>query len=106
MSPEIVFAMYRPNAGKEKELEQLVKQHSPTLRKLELITDREVVLARAKNGTIIEVFEWRSKDATKRAHEHPAVAQIWEQMGKYGSFATLGSLDEAASEFPHFTPIA
>lgn len=105
MSPEIVFAMYRPHAGKEGELEKLVKQHSPMLRKLELITDREVVLARAKNGTIIEVFEWRSKDATKRAHEHPAVAQIWEQMAQYGTFATLGSLEEANAEFPHFAPI-
>jgi hypothetical protein len=45
---KIVFALYRPHAGKGAELLQAVAMHYPVLRKLELITDRTPVIARAK----------------------------------------------------------
>ncbi len=72
----------RPHAGKHAMLAwSLVQRHCPTLRKYELITDREPVICRAGDGTIIEVFEWVSDEAHKRVHELPEIAAIWEQMG-------------------------
>lgn len=105
MSPEVVFALYRPHPGKDAELQALIKQHVPTLRRVELITDRPVVLVRAKDGTYIEVFEWRTADSSRIAHEHPEVAKVWEAMGKIADFPALDSLEESKSRFTHFTPV-
>ena len=105
MSPQIVFALYRPHQGKDAALRALIAQHLPTLRKLALITDRPPLLMRAKDGTYIEVFEWRTAESAGRAHEHPEVAQVWGAMGEIADFSTLGSLEEAGGPFPHFEPV-
>ena len=80
----------------------MIDQHVPTLRKLELITDRPAVLARSGNGTYVEIFEWRESG---RAHEHPEVARIWEAMEQVADLPSLDSLEEAGRTFPHFEPI-
>ncbi|HSE41002.1 MAG TPA: hypothetical protein VLH08_09585 [Acidobacteriota bacterium] len=105
MGSEIVFALYRPNKGKDTELEKLIAQHGPTLRRLELITDRPVVLVKSKNGTYIEIFEWRTEESAGLAHHHPEVAKIWEAMGKIADLPTIDSLEEISERFPHFQPI-
>jgi hypothetical protein len=106
MKPEIVFALYRPHAGKDAELRRLIAQHLPVLRRLELVTDRPAILVRAKDGTYVEVFEWRSAQASKLAHEHPEVARVWEAMGAVAEFPALESLEEARERFSHFQPVA
>ena len=106
MTPQIVFAVYRPHAGKSDALKKLIKEHLPTLRKLELITSRPDVLVQAKDGAFIEVFEWVSDEAAENAHEHPAVARIWEAMGQVCDFGALDSLAESKKPFSHFTPVA
>jgi hypothetical protein len=100
-----VFALYRPHAGKDAELLKAVAMHYPVLRKLELITDRAPVVARAGDGSIVEVFEWVSEEAAQKAHEHPEIAAVWESMGKVGDVAALSSLAEVQRPFPHFEPI-
>ncbi|MCY4129301.1 MAG: hypothetical protein OXG15_08685 [Gammaproteobacteria bacterium] len=102
MNPEIVIAMYKPHEGKDTALRELIRQHVPTLRRLELITDRPTLLVQARNGTYMEIFEWRE---VGRAHEHPEVARIWEAMELVADLVSLSSLDEARRSFPHFTPI-
>lgn len=104
--PEIVIALYRPHPGKDKELRELIRQHLPTLRELELATDRPAILMRAKDGTFLEVFEWRTDESAGLAHEHPLVAKIWEAMGKIADFPALDSLEEAKERFSHFEPAA
>jgi len=106
MKPEVVFALYRPHAGKDAELRRLIAQHLPVLRKLELVTDRPPILVRAQDGTYIEVFEWRSEESARLAHEHPEVAKVWEAMGEIADFPALDSLVEAKERFSHFKPIA
>jgi hypothetical protein len=106
MKPEVVFALYRPHAGKDTELRRLIAQHLPLLRKLELVTDRAPILVRAQDGTYIEVFEWRSEESARLAHEHPEVAKVWEAMGEIADFPALDSLQEAKERFSHFEPIA
>jgi len=87
---KIVFALYRPHAGKGAELLQAVAMHYPVLRKLELITDRAPVV---------------SEEAAQKAHEHPEIAAVWESMGKVGDVAALSSLAEVQRPFPHFEPV-
>lgn len=103
--PQVVFALYRPHEGKDAELRRLIAQHLPVLRRLEMITDRPAVLVRSKNGTYIEVFEWRSTAMSGRAHEHPEVARVWEAMGQIAGFPGLESLEEAKERFSHFEPV-
>ena len=105
MKPEIVFAMYRPHPGKDAELIRIVETHVPTLRRLELATDRPALLVKAKNGTYIEIFEWSTAEAAGLAHQHPEVAKVWEAMGKISDFSTLADLEESKENFPHFEPI-
>lgn len=105
MSPEMVIALYRPHPGKERELDALVARHVPALREAELITARGTLAGRAKDGTVVEVFEWVSADAARRAHELPGVARVWEAMAQVADFVTLGGLAEADQRFPHFAAL-
>ncbi len=98
----VVFASYKPNSGKENELLVLVKKHFPVLQEYGLVTKREPIQVISKNGTIIEVFEWVSKEASSKAHEHPAIAKIWEAMAKVCNFESVDSLEEVKKPFAHF----
>ncbi|MEZ0228232.1 MAG: hypothetical protein ACAI25_06380 [Planctomycetota bacterium] len=103
--PVVAFALYKPKPGKAKELEVLVAKHIPTLRELGLVTDRAPVLVRSTDGTLIEVFEWRSGEAIGRAHQHPKLAMVWEAMGAIAEFPPLSALPEANGRFPGFAPV-
>ena len=105
MNPEIVIAMYRPNEGKDEELQALIREHIPTLRRLGLITERPAILCRSSDGTYLEIFEWSSNEAAGLAHEHPDVVKIWEPMAAVATFPGLGDLPEAGHRFPHFAPV-
>ena len=76
----LAIATYKPKAGKDQALYELVQKHLPALRELQLATDRHNFIAKSENGTIIEVFEWTSMNAIKAAHQHPAVIDIWEKI--------------------------
>ena len=104
--PEIVFALYRPHAGKANELAAIVRDHVPALQRLGLATARAPIACAAEDGTIIEIFEWADGEAADRAHEHPEVAMIWEKMGAIADFAALGDLAESRKPFSHFRPLA
>jgi hypothetical protein len=99
---EIVFAAYKPHEGKVSELEKLISRHTPLLRELELVTDRPALTIKSKDGTYIEVIEWQNEKTAKMAHEHPAVAKIWEAMAQISDFKTLSSLPEASHSFAHY----
>lgn len=105
MKPEIVFALYRPREGKDAELLELISQHLPVLRRLELITSRPAILLKSKNGTYIEIFEWRSSESANIAHQHPEVAVVWEAMSEICDLPGLDSLEECKERFPHFAPV-
>ena len=62
-------------------------------------------LVKSKNGTFVAIFEWSSHEAAGLAHHHPEVAKVWEAIGKFGDLATLDSLEETKSMFPHFEPV-
>jgi hypothetical protein len=100
----IVIACYKPKAGKEKALKALIVDHVPTLLRIGLVTERAPILMEAKDGTLIEVFEWTSPEAIQAAHTHPAVLRMWEEYGKVCDYIPVGQVAEAAQLFSEFTP--
>ena len=60
-------------------------------------------LARSRDGTYVEIFEWRSHGAKEAAHQHPSVAAIWEAMAEIADLLPLASLAEAQAPFPNFS---
>ena len=100
-----VIAYYRPKAGQQEALRALVGSHVATLRSIGLVTDRRPVAMEARDGTIVEVFEWRSEEAIQAAHAHPAVQTMWEAFGKVCDYIPLSQVAEASQLFSEFTPV-
>jgi hypothetical protein len=100
----MVIAAYRPKPGKEADLLALTRDHVPALRKLGFATDRQALAMKAKDGTIVEVFEW-ADGAIAKAHEHPDVHAMWAKYGEACDYVPLKDLPEAASMFADFEPI-
>ena len=99
MSGVIVIVAYRA-----KELLDLVRNRMPTLRK-GLATDREPTIMRARDGTIIEVSEWKSQEAIDAAHKNPNVLAMWETFFAICDCVPFRTLAEAEEMFPNFEPL-
>ncbi len=54
----IVIVAYKRKPGKEANLLQLTREHVPLLRAEGLATGHPVTSCQAKDGTVVEVFEW------------------------------------------------
>jgi len=102
MSTILAFAMYRPAPGKKEELQEILKDHIPTLRELGFITDGTAYSLESKDGTLIEVFEWVGEEAKTEAHHHPAIRTIWAKMMDICTFPGMNTLPEAEKGFPGF----
>ncbi|WP_374075982.1 VOC family protein [Bdellovibrio bacteriovorus] len=98
----IAVVCYRPKPGKEEALQQLLQNHVPTLRQQGLITDYPSTLMTSQDGTLVEIFEWKSPTHAKKAPSVPAVKKIWDETVQLAEFVPLGKLDEARSPFAHF----
>ena len=101
----VVIACYRPKAEQQQALRELLRDHVPTLRSIGLVTDRIPVTLEAKDGTVIEIFEWASPDAIQVAHTHPIVAAMWEEFARVCDFVPVGQVPEASQLFADFTPV-
>jgi quinol monooxygenase YgiN len=102
----VVIVAYRPKPGKENEILELVCERVPTLRKEGLVTDRVPTLMRTKDGTIIEVSEWKSREAIDAAHKNPTVLAMWNKFFAVCDCVPLNTLEEANDMFAGFEPIA
>jgi quinol monooxygenase YgiN len=96
---------YRPKPGKEQELWELVRSRVPILRQEGLVTDRVPTIVRSRDGTIVEVSEWKSREAIDAAHKNPNVLAMWEKFFAVCDCVPLNTLPEAADMFAGFTPI-
>jgi quinol monooxygenase YgiN len=105
MAGVIVIVAYRPKPGKEDELLELVRARVPTLRKEGLVTDRTPTMMRARDGAIIEVSEWKSREAIDAAHKNPNVLAMWNKFFAVCDCVPLKTLAEAEEMFAGFAPI-
>ena len=101
----IAIAAYRPREGRAAELEALVREHIPILAAQGLVTSRASVAMRAKDGTIVEVFEWKSAAAIQLAHGNPAVSEMWARFNEVCTYEPLASLEESKQLFAGFAPV-
>ena len=100
-----VIVAYHPKPGKEDELLTLVRSRVPNLRKEGLVTGREPVIMRSRDGTIIEVSEWKSREAIDAAHKNPNVLAMWNKFFAVCDCVPLNTLAEAQEMFAGFEPI-
>ena len=105
MAGVVVIVAYRPKPGREKELLEIVRSRIPTLLKEGLVTDRVPVIMRAKDGTIIEVSEWKSQQAIEEAHKNPRVLAMWDKFFALCDCVPLKTVPEAEMMFAGFAPI-
>ena len=105
MNGVCVIVAYRPKPGKAAELLELVRNRVPTLRKEGLVTNRTPTIMRARDGTIIEVSEWKSQEAIDAAHKNPNVLAMWNKFFEACDCIPLNTLAEANDLFAGFEPI-
>jgi quinol monooxygenase YgiN len=105
MTGIICIVAYRPKPGHEKELLEIVRDRVPTLRMEGLVTDRVPTMMRAKDGTIIEVSEWKSPQAIEEAHKNPRVLAMWDKMFSVCDCVPLKMVPEAETMFAGFEPL-
>ena len=101
----IVIVAYKPKPNKEADLLQLTREHVPLLRAQGLATDHPVTACQAKDGTIVEVFEW-APGGIERAHTNPVVHVLWARYAVACDVVPLATLPEAATMFASFAPFA
>jgi hypothetical protein len=82
-----------------------VRDHVPRLRDIGLVTDRTPIAAVAADGTILEVFEWLSKDAIANAHNHPAVQQMWGEFEACRWYETPWNVPDLQRMFVSLRPL-
>ena len=90
-----VIVAYRPKPGKGDEVLPLVRSRVPNLRQEGLVTDRQPVIMRSRDGTIIEVSEWKSREAIDAAHKNPNVLAMWNKFFAVCDCVPLNTLAEA-----------
>lgn len=100
----IVMVAYKPIPGKEQALQDLLQAHVAILDAEGLVTERRPVIVVANDGTMIEVFEWKSKEAIDLAHTNPRVQKMWEEFGSVCDYIPLSAVAEAKNLFSEFTP--
>jgi quinol monooxygenase YgiN len=106
MAGVCVIVAYRPKPGREVELLEVVRSRVPLLREEDLVTDRAPVIVQAKDGTIIEVSEWKSREAIEAAHSNPKVLALWNKCFAVCDCVPLNTVAETAEMFAGFAPIS
>jgi hypothetical protein len=96
---------YTPKAGKSEQLLAAVRKHLSVLQEQHLVTERPGYVMRAADGSIIEVFEWRSAKAIQEAHGNPAVQALWAEFGAACDYTPLSRLAEAQQMFAEFDAV-
>ena len=100
-----VIVAYRPKPGCAQALEALLSRHLRILAEQGLVTDRPACFMRGEDGTMVEVFEWRSAEAIEQAHGNPAVGALWDEFARVCDYLPLSALPETQRLFAEFDAI-
>jgi len=105
MNGIIAVVASRPKPGREQELWQLVRSRVPTLRKEGLVTDGVPTVMRPRDRKLIEVSEWKSREAIDAVHKNPSVLAMWEKFSAVCECVPLKTLPEADDMFAGFESV-
>ena len=83
----------------------LIRSRVPTLANEGLVTDRKPTVMRAKDGTLLEVSEWKSAAAIEAAHNNENVWALWNRFAELCDCRPLKEVPEAAEMFAGFEPL-
>ena len=100
-----VIVAYRPKPACAEALLEAVKKHLDVLSAERLITDRPGYVMRAADGTLLEVFEWRSAEAIEQAHRNAEVQALWAEFGTACDYVPLATLAESSQLFAEFESV-
>ena len=70
-----------------------------------VLSRAQLPFMRARDGTIIEVSEWKSREAIDAAHRNANVLAMWEKFFAACDCIPLKDLAEAREMFAGFEPI-
>lgn len=101
----LVIACYRPKPGKTDELLECIHDHMPVLKRQGFVTERQPVIMKARDGSIAEIFEWKSEEAAERAHNNSAVLELWKRFSQCCEYITPADITECHQPFSPFEPI-
>ena len=100
------ICIYRVTPEGTSDFRELLKQHWPTLRRLELATETPPTVYEGRDETerpiFVEVLKWKDSEGPNVAHELPEVMAIWESMGRLCEERS----GRMAMEFPHVEEIS
>src|SRR5205085_11140337 len=96
---QFVIVAYRPKAGKEAELLELLKNHVPTLQGEGLATERLPYLMHSADGTFAYDFEWHSAEAIERAYTNKVVLEMWGKFSAAYEIDAIANLEESKTMF-------
>ncbi|HUO07112.1 MAG TPA: hypothetical protein VM008_02180 [Phycisphaerae bacterium] len=103
--PRITIAAFKPKPHREPELLAVLADRLPLLRRLGLATQRDHILMRSRDGTILEVSEWLSDEAIEKAHQTPEVLALWTRFDACCTYIKLDTLPESHEDFATFDAI-
>lgn len=102
----IAIVAYKPFPGKESELEELMRTHWDILNSEGLVSQRKSIVARASDGTFIEVFGWKSRQAIESAHSNEVVNKMWNDYSKVCEYIPVSDVPECLQIFSEFDPVS
>ena len=98
----VVICSYRPKPGNEQEVLELTDRHLHALRASRLITTYPHTAMQAEDGTVIEIFEWASVEAARKAETDTRIQEVWRKFAELADFVPLSSVQETTRPFAHF----
>lgn len=105
MAGTVVVASYRPKPDKKEDLLMVLKNHVPILRQLGLVTDFPGQLMESSGGCIIEIYEWESEDAAKKAMEHPKAQKLMGEIKNLCNAVPLAEIEECKTTSAQFQKV-
>lgn len=97
---------HRPKSGQAEVLRTLVGTHHARLYEQGLVTRRAPIVMQARDGALLELFEWKSARAIDEARENPVVRVIEERYTAVADRVPLAALPEASAAFASFESAA
>ena len=101
----MVIACYRPKPGRDADLLSLMKSHLPTLKTEGLVGDGPAMAGRAMDGTLVEIFCWKSQASIDAAHSNPTVGAMWRAFGEACDYVTIADVAGARDLFTPLDPV-